>query len=450
MKSVKRLTYLILAMFLLAACGSVPTGGLTSFMGASETQATPGETFLGFEKRTVSQCDGVMDLTNNTVRLSFQLENEEPVFGAGEQFIFGGGTGLLAELPGSPEGNVRFRCKGAAEIAAVPLKVNGQTVSWMAALKTSGLELEAPSGATQAVEAVTLSGMLAPTAGDLNIMFETLYGTTYGGDNSNGFQNHFATQKALYVNYPDSGYMLGQALKAGQSEENAALWGQIYTEMDVNTQRRLLVQAMTAPGNEALAAQAVGATVKTLWAMGLDVNEISAMFSEQTNGRITVNLSKVGHDTVANATFDLTSRDDSGNVEYTAQSQEGGSESGGSPGTGGEADPPSDPPTDPEPPSDPPSDPEPPSDPPTDPEPPSDPPTDPGGSTGGIWDLFWNMFQGAAAGATLGAAAGPEGVIPGAELGAAAGAFNWYMNSGVWDPDPNDPKSPCNSPLVNC
>lgn len=450
MKKIKWLGLLI--FMLLAACGSVPTDGLTSFMGqpAPAQVASVQELPAGLVAVTTKSCIGEVNLQTNLVRLSFELVGDTAVFEPNNEplFLFGGGTPLLAHVPANANGTFRFRCEGEGVITAVPLRANGEIVGWAAGLTAPQLTVDLPSGNSKTVDDVSLDGFLAPTMADLSKTVSALYGAQFIGETEKNliFEASYTTQRALYRNYPEPAFMRQLTLSGGMSEVNAARMGQLYAG-DVANKQTVLLDVITS-ADEAYLKAVVGATISSLYMAGLDTEQIAQLFAQETNGRITVQFGGVGNGpwTVAvinqgngSATVHASSESGSDNGDggssggatggdtggSTGGEQgggEGGGESGGEPGgeTGGETG--------------------------------GDQGGDmPGGRTVGefLIDLFWNVLGGAAGGAAAGTFLPGVGTLSGALGGALAGLAK-TIGGGFWDPGPNDPNNPCSSPFLLC
>lgn len=455
MKSVKRIGFLVMAILLLTACGGGATEGLTASMSGSETGATEQSAGNDVIAATATQCSGQWDAESNMLRVSFQLETDEDIFGTGgeELRLFGGGTALMGHASAEPNGNYRFRCEGEAEMTAVPLGFDKvMRPVWLAALSVPQLQVELPSGTTKSLENVPLRGMLAPSAADIPEMIGAAYDLN---PDDVSYQSFWGTQKALYLNYPDSAFVQEVAQKNGLSAENAARLGQLYVEQDVDRQHALLIDMLTSPEDEEYAELVMGTTLKTLRAMGLDFQTISNVLDEETDGRVAIQFN-ADAESAAAADLDvqITNRDGADNVVFTASSsanssseeggespsggEGGGTEGGGTEGGGTEGGG-------------------------TDGGGTDGGGTDGGGGGGGcdgFWcnlaDIIWGVLKGAAGGAGLGGIAGspfgPAGASIGGAIGAIAGGIAGGIEAGrgVYDPAPNDPNSPCKSPIAFC
>ena len=207
----------------------------------------------------------------------------------------GGATPLLAHVPANANGTFRFRCEGEGEIAAVPLRANGEIVGWAVGLTAPQLTVDLPSGNSKTVDDVTLAGFLAPTIADLSKTVSALYGAQFIGETEKNliFEASYTTQRALYRNYPDPAFMRQLALSGGMSEVNAARMGQLYAG-DVANKQTVLLDVITS-ADEAYLKAVVGATISSLYLAGLDTEQIAQLFAQETNGRITVQFGGVGN-----------------------------------------------------------------------------------------------------------------------------------------------------------
>lgn len=462
MKKIRWSKWFGLFILLLAACGSVPTGGLTSFMGQNEASITQDvyiqEGPSGLVEAAAKSCVGNVDLQTNLVRLSFELTGNSAVFEPNDEplFLFGGATPLLAHVPANANGTFRFRCEGEGMITAVPVRSKGEIVGWAGGLAASRLTLELPSGGSKTVDSITLDGFFAPAIGDLSDTIAALYSSQFnsGSEKNQVFESYFTAQKALYRNYPDPALMQQMALDGGLSETNAARMGQLYAGNVANKQT-LLLDIITS-ADAAYVEAVVGATISSLYTAGLNTEQIAQLMTQETNGRITVQFDEVG---AGPWTVGVISQGN-GSVTVQASSEAssessdtgggdtgsgGGDSSGGTGGEqgGGEAG------------------------------------GEQGGENGGAQGgenggaqgggsggnnggnsggdkppffvrLLWNVFMGAAAGAAIGGIEGAGvGAGPGAILGGGFGVAYTFAG-GVWDPGPSDPNNPCSSPFVRC
>jgi hypothetical protein len=469
MKKIRWSKWFGLLVLLLAACGSVPTGGLTSFMGQNAA-STSQDIYIqegpsGLVEAAAKSCLGDVNLQTNMVRLSFELTGDTAVFEPNDQptFLFGGATPLLAHVPANATGTFRFRCEGEGMVTAVPVRSNGEIVGWAGGLAASRLTLELPSGGSKTVDSITLDGFFAPTIADLSDTIAALYSSQFnsGSEKNLVFESYFTAQKALYQNYPDPALMQQMALDGGLSETNAARMGQLYAGNVANKQTLLLDIVTSA--DAAYVEAVVGATISSLYTAGLNTEQIAQLMTQETNGRITVQFDEVGagpwtvgviNQGNGSVTVQASSEASSeggdtgssggdtgsggGDSGGSAGGEQGGGEAGGEQGGeqgGGEAG--------------------------------GEQGGENGGAQGGgnggnnggnsggdkppfVVRLLWNVFMGAAAGAAVGAIEGMGvGAGPGAILGGGFGVAYTYAG-GVWDPGPSDPNNPCSSPFVRC
>jgi hypothetical protein len=366
----------------------------------------------------------------------------------------------------------------------MPLLANGKAVSWITGLKVPQLLLTSPSGQKTALKDVLLHGLTAKSDKEIPGILQAVYGVSL----EDGRQSFFATQKLLVENHPSTAFFEEQALESGISKENVARFVAMAGEKDVAQQRALLLDIVTSE-NKAYVEAVVGTTIKSLLAVGATPQEITELFMEETEGRITVKFSAETVASPANLTVTLMEQG-AGNVTIAAEeprnAADGGESDGGNPAPppdGGDPAPPPDG-----------SDPAPPPDG-SDPAPPDDGNNGNGNGNGGgrgwlgfLRDLLWNMLGGASSGSTVGAAigaaggavvggavgaaAGGVGAAPGAATGAAIGAaaggiqgaisgaqagFIYTLAGGVYNPlpDPDNPdadpnNSLCNQPGIDC
>lgn len=465
MKGVKFVGLIVLAM-LLAACEALPTERLTMSMGAELLESTEQGASIDSVEVAVTECSGEWNPESNMLRVSFQLERDQDIFGTNseELSLFGGGTMLMGTASAEPSGNFRFRCEGPAEMTALAFKFDQVTNSssvfmpiiWKGILSVPQLTVESPSGATNTLESVPIHGLLAPSAADIPEMIGAAYDLY---PNNVSYQSYFAAQKALYENYPDAAIVREAARNDGLSARNAARLGQLYVEQDVERQQALLLDMLTSAEDEEYAEIVVGSTVQTLRAMGLDFQTISNLFEEETEGRVAIQFNDDAESaTASDLDVQITNRDGADSAVFTVSTQgdsgsdedggspsgsegggtgsEGGgtsSEGGGTDGEGGGTDGGNDGGTD---------------------------GGNGGGTGGGFWgklvDILWGALKGAAGGAVAGGIAGspfgPAGNAVGGAIGAIIGAAHggYHAGQGVYDPAPNDPNSPCKSPIAFC
>ena len=459
----KRVILFILTLLLLStACSAnldaLPTDGLTGAMSANQTSAPNDESCTGSQCwifANVTACEGTFDPIMNVMRTSFEFADNETAFkGSDEELaLFSLGNPLLGKSDDQPKANIRYRCVGEAELTAVPLVVDGQVVGHTAVLQVPKLRLESPAAGADVYEDITFRGVTADNLQAVN----GLIGTVNGLPNYDGYLPYLQGQKALFNNYPNSQFLQERALNQGVSAKNAALIGQLFVERDEAKQMEIMLEIVVSEGDELVEA-VVMSTVDTMHAAGADDASISALFAEETNGRITVQFVDGNGDSSAQ----VTSRDDSGNVEVTVSSEKSEGEGETPPEGGGGTDP-----NDGEDPGG------------TDPnggEGGSDPNggdggTDPNGGDGGTdpnggdgggnsspWDILKGLFRDVLIGALEGAITGIlMGGLPGAIAGAGAGAVVGglkfalgQLDNGVWiNPDAGE-GHPCLNPFLNC
>ena len=349
---------------------------------------------------------------------------------------------------------------GDAALTAVPFVVDGQLVGYAAALQVAKLRVESSAGESQVYQDITIRGVTAKNLQEVN----SIIGAVNGMPNYDGYLAYLQGQKNLFTNYPDSAFLQERASSQGVSPQSAALIGQLYAEHDEAKQMEMMLDIVIAEGDELVEA-VVMSTVDTMRAAGASDAEITTLFAEGTNGRISVQF--VAGDDIAGA--QVTNRNDSGNVTVSMSSQE--SEGGGetpSDGNGG---------TDPNGGEDPGNGTDPGGTDPNDGNGGTDPndgnggtdPNDGNGGNGGdggdgggkrtpwevLKDLFTDVLIGALEGAITGILAGGlPGAIAGAGAGAVVGGLKFALGElggdSVWiNPDAGE-GHPCLNPFLNC
>lgn len=453
MKRIKQISLLFFVLFLLTACGSIPTDGLTGAMGVGATASedpTTTEAFNSNLEISLSSCNGQWDPERNMLQMTFKPETDQNVYGNitfGELSLFGGSAALVEHVPTTAVNPFRLRCVRNATLKAIAFTGRDGSRNFVATIEAPMLRVESSAGQVRRLDNVSMDGLLAPAAEAIPEMLASIYGVSEAGV----YEAYWAQQAALYQSYPDATAVRNLALSNGISEANANRFGQMYLEPEVAKRRALLLDIVTTE-NDQFTEVVIGATVDSLLAGGYTQAQIAAAFAQETNGRLTVKFTDVDPNAGSYPGVQVSDRsEDSVTVSVSQEKQESSGEA--PPDDGGT--PPDDGGTPPDDGGTPPDD---------GGTPPDDGETPPGGGGGdtpedepGFWEkLFntlWDMLEGAAGGAGLGAGIGALiGGAPGAAVGAGIGAIIGAGKGafgGFWAGPPGE-DNPCNNPFVLC
>lgn len=455
-----QLLFVLSAFLFVSACGSVPTDGLTASLGTDQTKAETEAVSGPMVEIASAGVEGVFDPASNIVRLTYSLKGNNSPIADEELFIFGGGTRLLGYVDSKAEGNYTFRYSEDVKITAVSFKQPNQPQTWTAGLIIPKLNLQSPSGETQVIENVSLSGVLAASPAEIPARLQNVFGTNMDGS----YQSFLAFQKQLFANHPNPTFIMNLAIQNGMSGENAQRIAALSMAETKAESMGILADILSSKEDEAFRKAIVISTIEAMKALDVTSDQIETLFSEELGGQVSVDLSKVGNGDWSSIQINEVERDDSGSTSYVAASSdssnssgsvenpsggEDGSDTGGDGGdTGGDGNDGGDT---------------------------GGGDGNDGGDTGGdgnngggtdgeepepgFWDNLWNslqdIFGAALEGALTGALAGLltgglGGMLAGAGTGALVGALTYLVGSGDGVYDPGGPDSPCRSPLLNC
>ncbi len=453
MKNYLRNIFLLMVVLFFSACSGLDGSNLTAAVGlnAQNSAKNDSDTLVS----QVNKCEGEVDFRTNVMQISLQLETDHARFdlNSNDVVLIGGATWLM-DRGVKPEGLYQFSCKGTGEITADPIRINGRTAGWIAAMSLPEIVGQGEANGEQTMANITPFGIVSTSVPAVEEMISQLSGNNAEGS----VEAFFTSQKLLYENYANTDFVREAALKAGLSSRGADLLAQIYVEPSEAKQQAFLMDLLTSPEDSALAEATLGATVKLLLTTGATQSEISDAFNTETGGRIQIVFEgNVGSGGNLSLKIDHDGEGDNAGITTYVSSGEGADSGGANSGSPGEGSDPSNPgegndpgnPGDGNTPGDPGD-----GDTPGDPDPgDGEEPKERKGIFGKLLSAISTIVQHAAAGAALGSLAGPEGAVPGAVVG---GAFGVVMvaaeetSSNVYDPEPDNPNSPCKSPIVLC